>query len=473
MGSAVARALLPDISLLARAPARESAALQMLACWAGRFTPHVSLADDTVLLEVGRCLRLFGGLRQLVMMVSEAARPLEFTLALAAAPTPQAAQWLAQEGRLVFCTRPSRLAASLDALPVRVLPRKAAESLQRFGCATLGEARRLPAAPLARRIGVSAVQALARAYGEAPDLRADYAFPEHFSLSLSLPALVEQAAALLFAARRLTAALAGWLAARQMGVRVTTLYLHHESGETPLALRFAEQTADGERFDRVLRERLERLELVAPVDVLRLEATEVAPLAGRSAALFNDGAQVSDGMGALLERLSARLGEAVVFQLAVRHEHRPECATQHATPQTTLRASSALSAPPSAMADAMWPPRPLWLLDAPEALHEVDGRPCRHGPLDLLAGPERIEAGWWESDECGDKRDDRLGEVRGESLGQNLGGCLGEGLGTNVGAGLGDIWRDYFIARSRDDRWLWIFRECRIPGGWFLHGYFS
>ena len=38
---------------------------------------------------------------------------------------------------------------------------------------------------------------------------------------------------------------------------------------------------------------------------------------------------------------------------------------------------------------------------------------------------------------------------------------------------VGDLGRDYFIARTVDERWLWIYRDGRVPGGWLLHGYFS
>jgi protein ImuB len=428
-GIAAARALVSDLNLLARDPAREIAALQTLACWAGRFTPRISLTSDTLLLEVGSCLRLFGGLKNLVGMVSDDAQSLDFTLALAAAPTPQAAQWLAQQGASVFCTDQARLSRHLERLPVSVFPSRAAEALCRFGAATLGDVRRLPTAQLARRIGTESLQQLARAFGEAPDLRADFLFPERFALPLPLPSVVENAAALVFAARRLVSALAGWLSARQAGVRAMILHLRHERGETPLLLQFAELTADGERFERVMRERLERLELTAPVDSLCLETSDVAPLAGRSGTLFNDTCAEQGGMHALLERLSARLGEKQVYRLAVQDDHRPECATRQATLQEKLLPGAAAPLP-----------RPLWLLTAPEALREVDGRPCRRGPLKLLAGPERIESGWWGNDEV---------------------------------PGVGDIRRDYFVARSPDERWLWIYRECRAPGGWFLHGYFS
>ena len=40
--------------------------------------------------------------------------------------------------------------------------------------------------------------------------------------------------------------------------------------------------------------------------------------------------------------------------------------------------------------------RPFWLLPAPEPLAEIGAAPHRGGPLKLLAGPERIESGWWD-----------------------------------------------------------------------------
>ena len=331
--------------------------------------------------------------------------------------------------------RSGRRAQHLDPLPVTLLPARAATALQGFGATTLGAARRLPAAALARRIGADAVRLLARAFGELPDPRPDFVFPEHFSMALPLPAAVEHAPVLVFAARRLVAALTGWLTARQAGVRTATLRLAHASGETALTLGFSEPIADAARIERVLRERLDRLTLVAPVESLCLDAVEVTARPGHDGSLFGDAGGERERMGALRERLGARLGEAQVVFPAVRNDHRPECATRYSAEPEASPLLSPLLSP--------LPPRPLWLLAAPESLREVAGRPYRGGRLELLAGPERIESGWWDE---------------------------GEGGSEN---GATDVRRDYFIARDAEGRALWIFRECRAPGGWFLHGFFS
>ena len=427
IGVAAARALAPGITLLERHPERESAAVGTLACWAGSLAPRVSVTPDTLLLEIGSCLRLFGGLEKLLALAVAGLQEQGFTLAFAVAPTPLAAEWLARQGTGGRCLDGDSMRRHLESLPVDVLPGKSATALARFGVRTLAEVRRLPTAALSRRIGAEALQRIACAFGERSDPRADFVFPERFALPLQLPAAVDNAAALLFAARRLSAALAGWLAARQAGVREFTLRLQHRQTETPMLLQFAELTADGVRFERVLRERLERMALDAPVEALCLEATHVAPRPGRNRSLLDDAHAGQEAIGALLERLSARLGDLQVYQLAPHADHRPECATRH----VRLFEKHVACVPVAH-------PRPLWLLDTPEPLAEVDGRPCRHGPLKLLAGPERIESGWWDA-----------------------------------GEQVGDLRRDYFIALSDAAAWLWIYRECRAPGGWFLHGFFS
>lgn len=432
---ATARMLLPAIALVARDRAQEGAAMQALACWAGGFTPRISLTPGTLLLEIGSCLRLFGGLEQIVGAVSAGLLAQKFTAELAAAPAPLAAQWLAESGTAAFCKDASSMIRHLERLPLSVLPDRAAASLKRFGATTLGEVRRLPGAELARRIGLEPLQLIARAFGESADPRADFVFPERFAVPLQLPAAVDTAAALLFAAHRLTSALAGWLGARQAGVREFDLHLLHRRHATRLVLQFADLCADGQRFERILRDRLESITLDAPVESLRLEASTVASLPGRNQTLFADANADQEAVDALLERLSARLGETQVYRVSVHDDHRPECATRRA-----------------ALFDAIAPgrrctlPRPLWLVDPPQALAEVGGRPYRHGHLKLLAGPERIESGWWDA---------------------------GERHGENGAAERGDLRRDYFIALAADACWLWIYRDGQAPGGWFVHGFFA
>jgi len=455
MRLASAHARLPGLRVWPRAPEREAAALRQLACWAGAFTSEVSLAPPaTVLLEIGGSLRLFGGVDSLFPRIVRAAAAQGFAVQAALAPTPLAAQWLAQTGDDRPCTQPGQLTQRLGPLPLALLLPTQAAQLAAFGAHTLSDALRLPRAGLSRRLGPAFAADVARALAELPDPRPRFVFPERFAERLELPARSESAGALAFAARRLLAALCGWLAARAAGIRSCVLELHCERGSTAAAtlrlpLCFAEATRDPLRIARVLDERLARLELPAPVEALRLVADAPEALSGRAGELFaaaagDCGAARGASSGAiaeLVERLQARLGEDQVYRLACVSEHRPENATRRlagagldaAAPPREERSATLAAA--DAANGAL--PRPLWLLPAPQPLPEQDGRPQRGGPLRLLAGPERIESGWWDE---------------GEPV------------------ALGDVRRDYFVAVSPRCQWLWIFRS---EAGWFLHGLFA
>ena len=459
MSVAAARALLPSVHLITRDVAREQTALEQLACWAGQFTPHLSIVTaasrdpHALLLDVGSCLSLFGGMDVILLRVREGLCGQGMTIRLAVAPVAQAALWLAQAGSNAICMDRASMQTRLQMLRLDVLPVPVAAKLGSFGMRTLGDVRALPSAALARRIDGATLQSIARAFGDLPDLRLPFIFPQRFFTTLELPAPVDVVDALLFAAHRLIAALAGWLAVRQAGITELTLHLLHRQGSTPVILRFAAATRDAVRIERVLRERLQRLPLprktpgrsrfflapvggvsdvasepgavlTAPVESLQLEATHVDALPGQTTTLFDSAVGNAAMMGELIERLRARMGETSVFGLKVIADHRPECATHHAAQGEMMQSDCGAT-------------RPFWLLSLPQALSEINGRPFYRGPLQLLTRAERIESGWW-------------------SGGENL----------------GDVRRDYFVALSADRRWLWIYRECRFPGGWFLQGFF-
>lgn len=422
----------PALAVFERDARCESAALHDLACWAGQFTPDVHLAAPDLLLEIGACRRLFGGAAPLVEAVIAGAQTQAWSLGWAAAPTPRAALWLARAGLAQIIESPAAMQAALAELPCAVAgwPAEINTRLDAFGLRRLGDLHALPGSGLRQRIGSQAVDECLQAWGDLPDRRRFFVFPEKFVVRLELPSRVEHAEGLLFAGQRLLSSLAGWLHARQRLLRRCSLVLTHDDlPATCVPLQFAEPTADEARFVRLLRERLGRLALAGPVEALALQADEVVARPDESLGLFAT-APVGEGAQACLERLQARLGEAAVLRPVAQADFRPECATRLQSLAGDFAGSTASTAATAAA-------RPLWLLSAPQALDERAGTPCWHGPLQLLSSPERLESGWWDEDEP---------------------------------QATGDVRRDYFVARNPLGQLAWVFRDA---GGWFLHGLFA
>jgi len=444
--------LQPGLRIFERCEAREKQALESLACWAGRFTPTISFVlPDTLLLEIGGCLRLFGGAEAIITAVLAGCAGQSYSTRWAVAPTPLGAGWLARFGAGQIYPESASMQVALAALPCVVpgWPAEVANRLESFGLKWLGDLRKLPGAGLRRRIGNGPVDDLLRAWGDLPDPQKSFVFPESFAIDIELPSRVEHAEALVFAGQRLFAALAGWLHGRQLLVRRCSLQLtHDDEPPTLLALNFAEPAADEGRFVRLLREHLSRLHLKAPVEALRLQADELVDKPGASAPLFEQAA-AGEGVLACLERLRARLGEGAVQGLREIADHRPECATRQGDvdsdfghfPRTALGPAvismvEGSRKKPFAGA-SISQSRPLWLLPTPQALAERSGSPQWHGPLKLLSRAERLESGWWDEGE---------------------------------GGAAGDVRRDYFVVRNPLGQWAWVFRNA---DGWFLHGLFA
>jgi protein ImuB len=206
--------------------------------------------------------------------------------------------------------------------------------------------------------------------------------------------------------------------------------------------------------------------LSAPANHLRLRTIETLPWCGASKSLLPEENVKGERLHQLVERLSVRLGEHNVLVPVALADHRPEKMQRwEAARNSSALASmsmaraggrsvtaSALRTQPSRQGnkrqlpcDALYPP---WLLPQPLRLEVRGEKPQYHGPLRLLAGPQRLETGWWD------------------------------------GASQGPAVRDYFVARSDAAGLLWVFRERLAtqatgpeaepaPVHWFLHGIYA
>ncbi|WP_062194647.1 Y-family DNA polymerase [Caldimonas taiwanensis] len=409
---------------------------EALGWWALQFTPRVCRHEEAVLMEVGGSLRLFGGPQALRARIETAAAELGWKHC-AAAPTALGALALARGGQVGAWG--GELSALLDGLPLDSLRQVALQAawLSRLGCRCLGQVRALPRAGLARRAGPDVLRELDQAYGEAPWSAPWITPPEVFEARLELPGRVESAPALMLGVRRLLLQLCGWLAARQAGLRCFVLRWRYDGhgrddawvGELPV--RTAEPTRRVDHLLRLSSEWLARVRLAAPVGELSLCCDEIEPLAETASSLLPGAVEITRGesLSQLLERLSARLGPDRVCRPVPRADHRPEA-------QQTWQ--PAMQVDKVAMPSGLPGPQPAWLWREPLLLDICRERPQLQGDLRILAGPHRLEAGWW----------DTPGTVAA---------------------------RDYYVAWNERSGLVWIYRERRLRdgGSWFLHGGFG
>ncbi len=464
-----ALALAPALTFAARDTACEAAALEAVATFVLRFTPHVSLVRPAALVaDLAASLRLFGGFARLAGALADGIAARGHAARLAFAPTPLGALALARARHATPVFDTATLWPLLAALPLAHFDADpaACDLLAGSGITTYGEALALPREGLARRCGPAFVELLERANGRVADPREPYVPPPVFRTRLPLPVPVHDAGALHFVARRALRELADWLLARGLGALRVELVLAHERythvrtgiPATTLTLAFGGPTRTLGHLDSVLRERLARVELPASVEALTLVTRATAPLAAHTFG-FLPGDEAVATTAPLVDRLRARLGEGSVLRVAPLAEHRPERAMRSdagGLPTAAAAPVAPAAAPPDAaalaQADGLTPrtrlkkpsadpqpvstphlPRPLWLLPVPAPVSTTRAAElaARHGAA------ERIESGWWDGH---------------------------------------DVRRDYHRVVTPKGTELWVYRNHRRgidDGDWYVHGLFG
>jgi Nucleotidyltransferase/DNA polymerase involved in DNA repair len=399
----------------------EHDALHGMALWACRFTPHIVLKENGLLLDITGSLVLFGGLKALLQTLRADLKQMNCGVHIASAPTATAAWWLARAAPNRVLLQTEALPQALSPLPLAVLDCADKQRLlfAQLGLRNIGDLAQLPRAGVTKRFG-RVLDQLDQALGVQAEGHSFFEPPESFRVRVEPPAEIEQAEALLFVAKRLVIQLGSFLAARLAAIQAFELQLEHRDAPmTTLRIGLMEPSRDTDHLLHLLRERLTRLALPQPVRAIALHAPELSAWAGKNHSLLQDDTTQAEEWPRLVEQLRARLGAQNVRSIQLQAEHRPEAAFVFAAPDT-----------PSPTLD--FPLRPLWLLPEPRALREHEERPHYQGPLKLIAGPERIRSGWWDGR---------------------------------------PISRDYFIAQTAAQSLLWIYREA--GRGWFLHGYFA
>lgn len=444
MTLADARARCPALAVEQADPEADARELDRLVREMVRFTPTVS-ADppDGIILDVTGCAHLFGGEERLARQAVALAG---YTMLHAFASNALAARALARHG-----------GNGEDVLPLPIaaleLDEDALAALRRAGLRTIGDLARRPMRTLAARFGEETVMRLRQMLGEVPSPLVPHRDPAPIRLGARFAEPLIRTDDALDVIEDLLVQAAREMEARKLGGRRFGVVLHRsDNARRRLMVETGQPVRDPAVVLRLLRERIETLaDPLDPgfgFDAIDLAVFRTEPLHSRQMALESREEERTDGLSALIDRLSVRLGAEKVRRLTPCDTHLPERA-QVLEPAMQARAGAWPMATDR-------PPRPLLLFDPPQPVEAIagvpDGPPQRfrwRGRLHevrLAEGPERIGAEWWRR---------REGHLPGES----------------------GLTRDYYRIEDGEGRRYWIFRhglfEEKPDPRWYLHGVFA
>lgn len=454
---AQARAMHPQIDVVAEDAEADAGLLEKIADWCMRYTPLVAVdAPDGLLLDIGGCAHLYGGENALVADLGRRLEAAGFAYRIAIAGTIGAAWAAAHYGEPAGHAggEERSLLAPLPLAALRLAPETVA-ALGRVGLKRIGDIADLPRAPLTARFGTALLRQLDRALGH-----------EHEPLSPRLPVapyVAEQRFAepiareedVLKTVERLAARLGFALERRGDGARRIEFTLFRTDGEVRrLAAGTSRPLRDAGAIRALFVERLNTLaDALDPgfgFDMARLAVVVAEPAPPEQIGI--GGEQDAAEVDQLVDRLSARLGARRVRRPIAQDSHIPELAAVTA-PAQTAAADSGWEDFRRYRAEADLGPRPLRLLTRPEPIEAVaevpDGPPLRfrwrRALHEVIAadGPERIEGAWWSEH--------------------------------------GGVARDYFRVEDKSGLRFWLFRSGLyrdlVHGAaaptWFLHGTYA
>lgn len=447
MAAAHARALVADLDVREAEPERDRALLDRLALHAAlHWTPLASVAaPDGLWLDLTGTAHLFGGEAQFCRRLLRFLQRLGLTARVAVAGTPGAAHALARYGGEAVTLLPAGAEAQVLAdlpLPALRLAPDALTAAARFGLERIGDLYPMPRGPLARRLGLAAVERLDQARGLAAEPIVPVVPVELPRAERRLLEPVATAEAIAQVMGDLVGDLVAALQARGEGLRAAVLEAVRVDGDAQrVAFGTARATRDAAHLQRMLAMRIERIEPGLGIEAMTLTALRVEELAPVALGAMLAGEDRAADLAPLVDQLAGRAGEDALFRMG---------SVESDVPERAVRRAGVLSHPPG------WPvwKRPVRLLSRPERLSHVVALLPDHPPRRFVwrgrryrvvagDGPERIHGEWWRSAR--------------------------------------EMWavRDYFRVEAEGGERFWLFRRgdgVDPPTGdlsWYMHGMFG
>lgn len=430
-----AQMIAPELKLLERDLAKEAQKLNSLSEWVYRFSSHVHVYNEqAILLEIGRSLELFKGLKHLQHLVSQGLDQMGVDACFGVAETPKAAHLLSFSPQAT-CGSSSAWRSELAKTAIEnsnikhlALDQKIIDKLHHCGLQRVKEVLAIPISELGARFGKELIHYLDLLQGNVADpLRLikpaeDFIARIDFSEPISNKTWIEQQI------RRLLKDLMAFIDSRNLVCRGFKWRLYSDKNQIlkNIDIHLNSSQNDFDMLSTLTHLQFEKTEMQWEFSSIELASHHLYERHSQARDLFEVNHN-EENLNQLLDKLASRLGSEALYKVQEAAEHLPELANL-TCPVNHKRANPRAGMPlPADFKD-----EPLWLLEQPKKLMQQTGRPLRNGLLDLIHGPHRISSHWW----------------------------------SNLHS------RDYYIARQAGSSLLWVYYD-RKRHNWYLHGLFA
>lgn len=442
--------LLSNCESFMRNRSLETSVLNELLARLYQFTPYLESYEcehqpySGLLLEISSCLLLFSGTENIVENIFNLLKKSSHSFEYGIAHTAKAA-WLLSFSptKIIDGASKESFIAQLKLLPIHLLHDfpTAIESLQKTGFKKLGDiTKQIDAQKISsikKRFGMKFSEYLCDIFDFEQSIQQNSLFvkplpnykpAEFFCENIQFDYPITQNDQLYYPAETLLQSLSDYLRKHQFECQHIewtlfdiyrnkfTIHIHSDSTEIHWQL-----------FYDLTIIQLDNRELPFEVDSLTLLCNKTQPIQNRNQLLTFDHKKSraeARSFSITIAKLKARLGESAIYKLSYQDALLPEEANCKITINETSNQQL-----PNIHKKAF---RPTWLLSSPALIEERKQGLYWRGKLTFLAGPERINANWWEK----------------------------------------PVGRDYFVAQRHDHVRLWIFFDLHQKT-WHVHGIFA
>lgn len=419
MGLGTAASLCHSVSVKEYDEQIEARLLKRIAHWLYSKTADISLySPNGLLLRISNMLALYQDLTQYWQALSQHLDILGVDYDYACAYSPYGARLLARQKLNQISDDKAWLFEQIkqQALQHGDLNTKVVSRLQKVGVTHFADLLDLTLTELSKRFDVEVVNYIGRITGQLQHPVNFYIPPERFEHYLELYFEIANQQYLAKPLLKQLQLLEKYLRLKDKLATELVLHLHQrDCDDLVLTISALQGEYKADKWLALIELNLASQTLAAPIIGLTLKAKRLVDKNNQCRDLFL-GAQGQVSEQELTATLIAKLGQDRVKGLSLKQDPRPEVANGLCQPFSSLSNTQHFEISSKKL-------RPTLLLPKPLPLQES---------VKVMSTPERIVAGWWDDYQ---------------------------------------VVRDYFIARSDDGRWLWLFRDHKQQ--WFVHGLFS